>query len=180
MHDRLEYDHYSRVSDYMHKVSLQWKKKHERKAKASSSSFSDFSPSMLVSLCQMPLSAGGGVVTTTHSSTACPVTFSAANPIVSTAPFVPPVDVTSVELCRKQHHVESLREKARMFAAFEDIWASRSVVSSAAAACDSTCSAACCPSSRSTCGSDCDLDCACGCFFDSLGCDFVFVGPSVA
>ena len=85
-------DHYSRVSDYMHKFSLQWKKKHEWKAKASSSSssFLDFSPSMLVPLCQMPLSAGGGVVTTTHSSTACPVTFSAADPIVSTAPFVRP------------------------------------------------------------------------------------------
>ena len=44
----------NRVSEYMHKLSLQREKKRERKAKAfSSSSFSGFSPLMLVPLCQL-------------------------------------------------------------------------------------------------------------------------------
>ena len=81
-------DRCRRVSDYMHKFSLQWEKKRERKAKASSSSFLSFSPLMLVPLWQLLSSAGAGVVTTTPLSTAFAVTFLAA------APFVSPVGVT--------------------------------------------------------------------------------------
>ena len=54
------------VASYMAKLSLQREKKCERKA--SSSSFSGFSFSMPVPLCQLPLSAGTSVVTTAPSS----------------------------------------------------------------------------------------------------------------
>ena len=84
-------NHCNWVSDYMTRLSLQQEKKHERKAKASSSSFSGFSPSMPVPLCQLPLSAGTGVVTTTPSSSVCVVFFSAATPVDFATLFVLPV-----------------------------------------------------------------------------------------
>ena len=67
------YDHCNRVSEYLHKLSLQREKKHERKAKASSSfsSLSGFLPSMLVPLYQLLSSAD--IVTTTPSSLVCAV-----------------------------------------------------------------------------------------------------------
>ena len=84
------------VSEYMHKLSLQREKKHERKAKASStsSSFLGFLPAMPVPPCQLLLSAGAGGVTTIPSSSVCSVTFLATALVVSAAPFVPSVDVT--------------------------------------------------------------------------------------
>ena len=53
----------NRISDYMHKLSSQREKNHKRKIKvsSSSSSFSDFSPSMSVPLCQLPSSAGAAL-----------------------------------------------------------------------------------------------------------------------
>ena len=111
----------TRVSDYIHKLSWQRETRRERKDKASSSSFSGFSPLMPVRLCQRPSSAGAGVVTTTPS-TACAVTFSTATPVVSAAPFVLPVDVSPVEPGRKQDRVDSPGERAKILAAFKDIW----------------------------------------------------------
>ena len=99
-------------------------KKCERKAKASSSSLSGFSPSMPVPLCQLPLCAETSVVTTAPSSSVCAVTFSAAAPAISAAPFVPPMDVTPVEPSRKWSRVDSLQERAKMLATFEELWAS--------------------------------------------------------
>ena len=55
---------------------------------------------------------------------ACVATLSGAAPVVSSAPVVLPMDVSPVEPGRKQCHIEFLGERARMFAAFEDIWAS--------------------------------------------------------
>ena len=81
------------VSDYMDKLSLQWEKR-ERKAKASSSSFSGFSPSMPVPLWQLPRSVGSYVVTMTPSSSVSAVTFSATATVVSAAPFASTVGVT--------------------------------------------------------------------------------------
>ena len=115
-------DRCKRVSDYMIKLSLHQKKKCERKA--SFSSFSGFSSSMLVPLCQLLLPASTGVVTTTPLSTACVVMFSASAPVVSAAPFVPLVDVTQVEAGRKWRCVESPSERAKALVAFKDIWAS--------------------------------------------------------
>ena len=63
-------------------------------------------------------------MTTSPSSSAYAVTFSVTAPVVSTAPFVPPVDITPVEPGHKQHRVKSLREKANLLAAFEELWAS--------------------------------------------------------
>ena len=63
-------------------------------------------------------------MTTTPSSSICAVTFSDTAPMVSTATFVPPVDVTPTEPGRKRRHVESLREKVKMLATFEELWAS--------------------------------------------------------
>ena len=114
------------VSEYMNKLSMQWEKKREQKAKASfsSSSFSGLSPSMPVTLCQLPSSVGSCVVTTTPpTSSECMVTVTAAAQIVSTAPFMPPADVTPVERSRKRRRVESVREREKMLAAFEDLWA---------------------------------------------------------
>ena len=92
-----------RVSEYMVKLSLQCEMC-ERQAKASSSSFSGFSCSMPVSLCQLPSPAGTGVVTTTPSFTACAATYLAAAPLVSSTLFVPPGDVNSMEPGRKWNH----------------------------------------------------------------------------
>ena len=78
----------------MHKLSSL----HERKAKpSSSSSFSGFSPLMLVPPCQLLSPAGVVVVTTTTLSTVFAVAFLASAPIVSATPFVLPMDVTPVE-----------------------------------------------------------------------------------
>ena len=104
----------------MIKLSLQYEKKCKRNAKASSSSFSGFLPSMLVPLCQLPSPAGTGVKPTTPSSTACAVTHAASAPAL----FVLPVDATLVEPGCKRCRVESPREWVEMPAAFEDIWAS--------------------------------------------------------
>ena len=125
-HDWID-DCCNRVSDYIDKLSLQQEKKRERKAKASSSSssFSGFSPSMPLPLGQLPSSVGSGVVTTTLSSSVCAVTFSTAASIVSATPFVSPVGITPVEPSHKQRRVESLREREKMLAAFEELWASK-------------------------------------------------------
>ena len=64
-------DHCNRVSEYLAKLSLQREKRRERKAEASSSSFSGFSPSMPVPLCRLLSSAGTGVVMTILSSSVC-------------------------------------------------------------------------------------------------------------
>ena len=95
-HDRSD-DCHQRVCEYMAKLSLQWGKKHERKA----SSSSDFSPVMPVPLYQLPSPAGSGVVMTTPSSLVCAMMFLVSVLVVSTAPFVALVDVTPVELDRK-------------------------------------------------------------------------------
>ena len=108
----------------MDKLSLQWEKKRERKAKASSSSLSGFSPSMPVPLGQLQSSVGSDMVTTTSSSLVCAVTFSTAASIVSATLFVSPAGVTSVELSRKRRRVEFPREREKMLAAFEELWAS--------------------------------------------------------
>ena len=115
----------NRVRDNMDKLSLQLEKR-ERKVKdsSSSSSFSGFSPSMLVPLNQLPSSVGSGVVTMTPFSSVCVVIFLATAPVVSTAPFVSPAGVTPIEPSRKRHWVESPREKEKMLATFEDIWTS--------------------------------------------------------
>ena len=109
----------NQVSEYMHKLLLQREKKRKRKAKAasSSSSFSGFSPSKPVILCQLPSSAGNGVVTTIPLSMVCAVTFSATALMVSTVTFVLPVDVFLVELWVASGVASSLRgERARMLA----------------------------------------------------------------
>ena len=115
------------VGECMAKLSVQREQKHERKAKASSSfsSFSGFSPAMPVPLCQLPSPSGSGVVTTTHSLTVCSVTFLAAAPVVSSAPFVAPLEVAPVEPDRKQRHVDLPQDRAAMLAAFEYLWANR-------------------------------------------------------
>ena len=107
----------------MAKLSLQWEKKHERKAKASSSS--SFLPVMPVPLRQLPFLAGSDVVTTTLSLSVCAVTYSASAPVVATAPFVAMVDVTPVEPDCEWCHVVLPEERAKMLAAFEDLWAAR-------------------------------------------------------
>ena len=117
-------DRFTRVSDYMHELLLQREKKHIRKAKAYSSSFSFFFCPRCQLPCQLPSPAGAGVVTTTPSSTVCALTFSAAAPVVFAALFFLPMDVTPLEPGSKQCRIESPREKARMLATFEDIWAS--------------------------------------------------------
>ena len=99
--------HCLHVGEYMAKLSVQREKKRERKAKASSSSFSGFFLAMLVPLCQLPSPVGSGVMMTTPLLTVCPVSFSACAPVVSTIPFVPPLEVTPVEPDRKRHRVES-------------------------------------------------------------------------
>ena len=102
-----------RVSDYMHKLSLQREKKCERKAMASSLPLffsSGFSSLMLIPLCRLPSFAGAGVVMTTPSPMARAVTFLAAAPVVSAASFVPPVDITLVEPGCKRRLVKSPRE----------------------------------------------------------------------
>ena len=162
-------DHCKRVSDYMHKLSLQ----RERKTKASSSSsFSGFLPLMRVPLCRLPSPAGTGVVTTTPLSVVCAVTFSAAAPIVSAAPFVPPVDITSVEPSCKQHRVDSLRKKASMLAVSEDIWASGQsfapLLGPSSAPQPQLVTPPAVPTSVPACGSRCGLDRSCGCFFNPL------------
>ena len=110
----------------MTKLSLQLEKKNKSKAKAYSSSslFQTFRPQCQFLLCRLPSSAGTGVVMTTPSLLVCAVTFSAAAPVVSTAPFVSPVDVTLVKPSRKRCRLDSPREKAKMLAAFEELWAS--------------------------------------------------------
>ena len=52
-----------RLGEYLAKLSAQHEKKHKRKAKSSSSSFSGFSSSMPVLLCNLPSPVGTGVVT---------------------------------------------------------------------------------------------------------------------
>ena len=112
------------VSEYMNKMSAQHEKKHERKAKASSSSFLGFSPAMPVPLCQLLSPVGSGVVTTAPSSTVCSVTFSAVVPVISAAPFVPPLEVMPVERNCKRHCVETPEGQAKMLTASEEFWAS--------------------------------------------------------
>ena len=92
-----------RVGEYLAKLSAQHEKKHERKGKvySSSSSFLGFFPSMPVPLCNLPSPVCSGIVTTTLSLAACSVTYSAATPIVSAAPFVPLSDVMPLEPSRK-------------------------------------------------------------------------------
>ena len=114
-----------RPSSGSERVKLSERKKNcVRKAKASSSSFSDFLPSMPVPLCQLPSPAGSDVVTTTPSSSVCVVTYSATTSVISAALFIAPADATPVEPGHKQRHIESL-EHAKMLAAFEDFWAAR-------------------------------------------------------
>ena len=100
----------------MTRLSLQREKKHERKAKASSSSSSylGFSPFMPVPLCQLTLSAGTSMVATTLSSSVCVVTYSATAPVVSAATFVLSMDLTPVEPSHKRRLFNSPREKAKM------------------------------------------------------------------
>ena len=87
-----------RVGEYLARLSVQREKK-ERNAKASFSFFFFFffPPSVNALLCQFPFPVGTSVVTTTLSSAASAVTFLAASPVVSAAPFVPPHDVTPSE-----------------------------------------------------------------------------------
>ena len=77
------------IANYIEKLSLQCERKKERKTKLSSSSFSGFSPSMLVPLGQLPSLAGSRVVATSASSFAvCATTYELVGPAVTTAPIV--------------------------------------------------------------------------------------------
>ena len=113
-----------RVADYVEKLSLQHKRKKERKTK-SSSSFSGFSPSMLVPLGWLP-SADLGVVTTSASSSAvCAVMFVVAGPAVTTAPVTLTPVVTLAKHPRKRRRVTDPKERELMMLNFEDWWTSR-------------------------------------------------------
>ena len=48
----------------------------------------------------------------------------AAASVVSTAPFVPPVDGSLAEPSRKLRQMDSKQETAKMLAAFKELWAS--------------------------------------------------------
>ena len=65
------------------------------------------------------------MTSTLPASTARGVTFLVAGLVVSATLFVPPPDVTPVKPSRKRRRVEDPRERKRMLAAFEDVWASR-------------------------------------------------------
>ena len=91
------------VDEYLAKFSTQHEK-HERKAEASfsSSSFSGFCPSMPVPLCNLPSPVYTGVATTALSLSECSVTYPAATPVVSSAPFALSLNVTPAKPSRKQ------------------------------------------------------------------------------
>ena len=76
-----------RVGEYLAKLSVQ---REQKRAKAVSSSFSGFSPSMPMPLCQLTFPYDTILITAVVSSSACVVTFSVAAPVVSAAPFAPP------------------------------------------------------------------------------------------
>ena len=103
-------DHCNHLSDYMDKLSLQWGK--------------GFLPSMPVPPDQLPSSVGSGVVTTTSSSSVCVVTFLATASVISATLFVSLAGITPVKPGRKRRLVESPREREKMLAAFEELWAS--------------------------------------------------------
>ena len=72
-------ERWQHVGEYIDKLSLHREKKGERKAKASSTSFSfsGYSPAMPVPQCQLLSPSGSGIVTTTPSlSSVCTVTYS--------------------------------------------------------------------------------------------------------
>ena len=60
----------------------------------------------------------------TPSSLVCAVTLLAAVPVVSAAPFVPPMGMTLVEPSHKRRRVDFAQDKVKMLAAFEELWAS--------------------------------------------------------
>ena len=62
---------------------------------------------------------------TTPSSSVCVVNYLASAYVVSTTPFVAPLDVTPVEPDRKWRCIELSEEQAKLLAAFEDIWAAQ-------------------------------------------------------
>ena len=117
-------EHCNEVAEYVEKLSLQCKRKKERKTK-SSSSFYDFSPSIPVLLGQLPSPAGSRVVTVCAlSSSVCAVTYLEVGLAITAAPFVPLLTVTPVEPSCKQHRVEDPKERERMMLEFEDCWVS--------------------------------------------------------
>ena len=99
------------------------KKKHERKAKASSSSFSGIFPSMPVPFCSLPSPVCTGVVTKSSSSMVHSVIYSTTTPMVLSAPFVLPLDVTPAEPSCKRNCEGSSEDHLEMLAAFEKVWA---------------------------------------------------------
>ena len=60
-------------------------------------------------------------------SSVCLVMYSAAAPVISTAPFVPLLEVTLVELASKRCHEESSDDYQEMLTTFEELWAVVSV-----------------------------------------------------
>ena len=108
------------VGECMAKLLVQREKKHERMAKASSSSFSSFFFLKCLSpLCQLSSPSGSGIVTITPLLSVCVVTYLTSAPVISAAPFVAPLDVMSEEPTASS--IVRYEERAKMLAAFEDI-----------------------------------------------------------
>ena len=80
---------------------------------------------MAVPLCQLPSPVCTAIVTTKFPLSMCSVTYSAAAPVVSAAPFAPPIEVTPVEPVRKQRCEDSSEDRQNMLATFEELWAAR-------------------------------------------------------
>ena len=115
-------EHCKSVADYVEKLSLQCERK-ERKTK--SSSFSGFSPSMLVPLGQLPSPADSGVVTSLAlSSAVCVAMFLVAGPTGTAAPVVSMPSVAPIELSHKWRRVMDPKERELMVLHFDDLWAS--------------------------------------------------------
>ena len=110
-----------RVGEYLAKLSAQHEKKRGKKAKVSSSSFSGFSPSMHVPLCNLPSPVCTGVVTAALSSTMFSVTYLAATPVASSAPFAPPLNVMPAEPLCMLCHKDSSEDCLKMLAAVEEV-----------------------------------------------------------
>ena len=105
------------------KLLLQREKKHDRKAKASSSSFSGFLPSMPEHLCQLPSFAGTGVVTTTPSSMVCGDLLDCCSSCLRCSVCA----ACGCYSCGAGLQAKSCgiaEKRAKMLAAFEDIWTS--------------------------------------------------------
>ena len=109
---------WQKVSAYRSKFAVHCEKK-ERKAKSASSSFSfsGFSPSMPVPLCEWS-SSMPKVIMTYAPSASCSVTFS-STAIISAQPFVSPNVPFAGEPCRKCKRESS----ENYFISKEDVWA---------------------------------------------------------